>query len=404
MALVGLLFAHHTMVGAAEPFAAIMIAGLSSLERQVRLVRSMGAERIFVVAERMPPLLSAALARLNGEVTVLRDPALLGSSLGDDDRVLVLEEGLLLDDDVAAHFVEQVKSVALAVAVGEPPYPQAERLDANSFWAGIAVYEARFVRAVAADLGDWDLQSTLLRFAAGEGLPRVTFGEGAISVRNDEDAGRAVARLTAAAERPRRSWLSSRLHQRIERAALRWLLPTRANGAMLWAAALAAGVLAIAAFANGWLWAGLLLALLTEPLAGTGETLSAIKLEAARRQPFDRAVALLIEPGWYLGLAIHFMASGSGGAWAVAALIIAFRVAADRQQRLLGALAGVPAVPSDRREQRLELFGAAPDTMPWLLLPFAIVGTWQAGFVALAAYAVATFFLSQSSAFRRLAG
>jgi len=404
MALVALLFAHHTTVGATEPFAALHVAGMSAIERQARLVRDLGAERVVVFAERMPPGLAAALSQVGTDATTVRDAAQLSRSIDDGDRVLVVEEGLLPDLEAVEALVEAARPTALAVSVGEPPYPQAERLDAASFWAGIAVYGGSLVRAVAADLGEWDLQSTLLRSAIGESIPRVLLDDPAAlqTVRDDRDAERVAARLIAATARPRWGWPSRYLYPMIERVALPALLTTRATGVLFTTMAFAAAVLAIPAFATGWLWSGLLLAIATEPLAGVGDRLAQLKLERSLREPLDRAVEAFIEPAWYAGLALALGARGAPGAWALAATAVAFRFAARRERGFYELFVGEPLDPSDGRERRLWTLAAAPETLLWLLVLFALMGSWTAGLVAIAASSAATFFLFQATVFRRL--
>ena len=62
--------------------------------------------------------------------------------------------------------------------------------DADSRWAGLARVEAGLVGATAAMIGDWDLQSTLLRRAVQAGAARSRFdrrGRGAVPRRRRRD-------------------------------------------------------------------------------------------------------------------------------------------------------------------------------------------------------------------------
>lgn len=404
MALVALLFAHHAASGSAEPRAAIDIGGLSVLERQALLARRVGAERLLVIAERMPPGLAAALTRLRDLVEVVRDPASLATRIGDNDRVLTIEEGLIPDLATVAALIA-TRSASLAVKPGEPPYPGAERLDSRSFWAGVALYDGRLVRAVAADLGEWDLQSTLLRSAAGEGIGQVETSDG------DKAAWRFVAdplgalpaelRLAEDAAPTPRSWPARYLYWPIERLAVRAALPTRLTGQWLTFGAAALGVLAGLSFAVGWLVVGLILAIVAPVAAGVGAWLGRVRLEAPQDW-LDPAFDYAIEPLWSLGLAYHLAGAGLGvGAWALAAAVIAFRIAGLREQRLLARLDPTPSEPGGR--PWLDLLGAGRETLPWALLPFALVGAWGLGLAALAAYAGASFFALQSRLFARVA-
>lgn len=403
MALVALLFAHHAASGSAEPRAAIDVGGLSVLERQALLVRRLGAERLLVIAERMPPGLAAALTRLRDVVEVVRDPASLATRIGDNDRVLTIEEGLIPDEAMVAALVD-ARSAALTVKPGEPPYPGAERLDSRSFWAGVALYDGRLVRAVAADLGEWDLQSTLLRSAAGEGIAQVEASDG------DAAAWRFVADPLAAlpaeqqlaedaASKPH-SWPSRYLYWPIQRLAVRAALPTRLTGQWLTIGAATLGVLAGLSFAGGWLAVGLALAIVAPVVAGIGAWLGRVRLEAPQDW-VDPAFDYAIEPLWSLGLAYHLAGAGLGvGAWALAAAVIAFRIAGLREQRLLARLDADAPEPGGR--PWLDLLAAGRETLPWALLPFGLAGAWGLGLAALAAYAGASFFALQSRLFARV--
>lgn len=409
MALVALLFAHHVASGGAEPLAATEVAGLSVLERQALLARRLGAERVFVIAERMPPGLAAALLRVRDLVEVVRDPAVLGRDLTEDDRVLTLEEGLVVDPDAAAALLEDAPGTLLAVNAGEPPYPTAERLDSNSFWAGLAIYDGRLVRSVAADLGEWDLQSTLLRAATGEGVPQVeVFAPTSPAVwrlADTDEAATAIGEaLLGGGREPRWSWPARFLHAPAERWLLGWALPTRISGPALVAAGIGLGAIAAVAFALGWLWPGLALALLAPPVADTGLWLARARLAPAPAW-LDPAFDYGIEPAWYLGLAAFLAGTSLGvGAWVLAAAIIAFRLAADAQRRFFRRFRDEPLEATGVAETRLARASAARETVPWALLPFAAAGAWDVGFIVLGLYAAASFFGWQARLFARLQG
>lgn len=400
MALVALLFAHHAAAGAAEPRAAMTVAGLPVLERQVMLVKAVGAARIFVMAERMPPGLAAALSRVRDLVEVVRDPASLAASIADGDRVLTLEEGLITGETLVRTLVD-IGAPVLAVSHGDPPYDGAERLDSNSFWTGLAVYDGRLVRTVVTDLGEWDLQSTLLRSAVGEGAQRLDMlGAGG------PDALLAVADMTRIAatderlinegEPPRRGWPSRYLYRPLERFALRSVLPTRVDGRSLVIASAAAGAAAALAFASGWPAAGLLIAVVAPLLATTGAWLGKVRLEVPATW-IDPAFDHAIEPAWYLGLAAWLARTESGlGAWALAGALIGFRQAMLRQQHFMRTI-------SIEEDGQLRRWLAGRDTLIWALVPFALFGAWAAGLAALAIYAAASFFLLQSRLFASIA-
>src|SRR6185437_3337185 len=52
---------------------------------------------------------------------------------------------------------------AIVTVPDDEEHQQFERIDAASRWSGVALADAQTLGATAAMLGDWDLQSTLLR-------------------------------------------------------------------------------------------------------------------------------------------------------------------------------------------------------------------------------------------------
>ena len=403
MALLALLFAHHVASGSAEPLAAIEVAGLSVLERQVVLARRLGAERIIVVAERMPPGLAAALAHIGDSVIVVRDAAAIAAQIGTGDLVLTLQEGLVADEIPATALLGEAASPLLAVTPSEPAYASAERLDSESFWAGFAIYDAAMVQGVAADIGEWDLQSTLLRAAAAAGSLRVELHVEPAAWRFVGEAGSASA-ITAqlmAESRPRRfGWPSRYLFALIEPRLVEALLPTRLTGRMLAVAGVLAGLAAALLFATGWLWAALVLAVLAPQISDAGAQLARLRLEPPEDW-FDSTYDFFVEPTWYLALAAWLADQGYGfGAWAMAAAAIAFRFAMIRQSDFYRRLHGREL---EAAEPRWAALAAGRDTVPWLLILAGIAGLWLAGLGAVAIYAAGSFFILQTRLFARLA-
>ncbi|MFC3713901.1 hypothetical protein ACFOMD_15095 [Sphingoaurantiacus capsulatus] len=401
MALVALLFAHHGAPGG-EPLAAIDVAGLTVLERQVVLSRRLGAEKIFVIAERMPPGLAAALDRVGDSVKILRDPALLGEAVADDDLVLSLQEGLVAEVAPATALLGEAPAPLLAVTEGEPAYQAAERLDSLSFWAGFAVYPAEQVKEVAADIGEWDLQSTLLRTAASSDSPRLTLHVEPAEWRFVGEAASATALSDQllSETRPRRfGWPSRFLFAGLEPRLVRLMLPTRLTGRMVTAGAVTLGLLGVLLFAFGWPGPALLLAILSPQLADAGVQLARLRLEPTEKwiEPaFDHA----IEPGWYLALGAHLSTLGWSAAWPLAIGVVAARVAMNQQSRFYRRLKDDDL---EAAEPGWSAVAAGRDTLPWLLLPFALLVMWKAGLIAIAIYAASSFFVLQARLFSRLA-
>lgn len=403
MPLVALLFAHHLAPGSNEPLAALGVAGLAVIERQVTLARRLGAKRILVIAERMPPGLAAALVRIGGLVTVLRSAAAIADEIGGGDLVLTFQEGLMVDPDVAAMLVGEEAGALLAVTAGEAAYGAAERLDSQSFWAGFAIYEGDMVKRVAADIGEWDLQSTLLRAAAVGGAPRVELRIEPRAWRFAGDSGAAAAistQLVTESRRRRFGWPSRFLFGPLHPRVIDGLLPTRLTGRMLTAGGVGAGILASLLFATGWLWPAAIIALLAPQLCDVGSQLARLRLEPEEGW-FDRIYDWFVEPSWYLALALWLAGQGQGEvAWVTAASAILFRLAMVRQSSFYRRMKGSEL---EAEEPRVAAFAAGRDSAPWLILVAGVAGLWIAGLGAIAVHAAISFFALQARLFARLA-
>lgn len=403
MSLQALLFAHHMAPGSGEPLAAIDVAGLSVLERQVVLARRLGAERIFVLAERMPPALAAALHHIGASVHVVRSASAVANDIADDDLVLTIQEGLIAEETPATALIGETAAPLVAISIAEPIYGGAERLDSDSFWAGFAIYRGSMVRQVAADIGEWDLQSTLLRTAAGSGAPRVELHVDATAWRFVGEA-RGASALSAQLireTRPRRfGWPSRFLFALVEPRVVAALLPTRVTGRLLTLAGVLLGLLASLLFATGWPWPALLFAILAPQVSDVGGQLAQLRLEPAADWA-DPIFDWFVEPTWYLALAAWLADQGYGfGTWSLAATAIGFRFAMNRQAAFYRRL---KAVDFEVDEPRLAALAAGRDTIPWLLILAGLGSLWLAGLGAIALFAGASFFLLQTRLFARLA-
>ena len=270
MQTIGLLFLP-------EPAPApLLVGGISVVDRQARLLRRAGAERLLAV-DVVP------LTVLPAGVEAVATAALPGL-IGRDDRVVVLAAGLVADERCLAA-VLAVPAPALLVADGTAvPLRGVERLDALSFAAGVMVLPGMMVREVAATLGDWDLGSTLIRAAAtNKATTRIDIA--AIPLYALGPAARCAADLGVADERSRGDDRNRR-GDGLGAEGLSRLAGAVYPPADRKCAGAAAGAdsgdaqhgdavhrgrrrcAGIVAFAMGWLWTGLILALITGPLDG----------------------------------------------------------------------------------------------------------------------------------------
>lgn len=421
MALVALLYAHHISAGGDEPLAALTVTGIASVHRQIRQCRRAGASRVIVMVERMTPRLAASLERARNEdagVEVVHGAAGVVSVISETDDVLSVDEGLVADERAYAAVVAAPGAAVIAVwTEGEARPIAAERIASDCFFAGIARFKGRLVREVAGRLGDWDMQATLLRAALGEAtFTRVevksipTYCESRRRVvplqwaRAVDVASAAAASGEAllASQKGVLDWPARFIHPRIENALTRLVLPTSLTPNMISFGAFLIGIVALVCFALGEMWPGLLLALAIGPLDGVDGKLARTSVDFSRWGDLEHVADKVVEYGWFAALAYHFHVSGHDGAWPIGVLIILFALAEAVQGEFFRRFTGMQIDDSGTFERRFRLIAGRRNTFFWALVPFGIADAWFAGFVMIAVYSAATFFVMQVSFCRRL--
>ena len=380
--------------------APLTVVGRPVLDRQVRQARHAGATRVLVLGE---PL---------GFGEAVPGPVAAAALIADEDLVLVLAPGLVADERIVAAVI------AAAPALATWPERGVERIDAAAMSAGIAVYPGALVRQVAATLGEWDLQSTLLRAALAEpGIARIDLAAlplYAPARRREvpltwlvpetvEAAAQATTTVIKAAQKGILDWPARFLHPPIEDGLVRLLGPTPITPNMVTIFVAVLSLVAGVAFAYGWLWTGLVLALISGPLDGVDGKLARARIEFSKWGDLEHVLDKIAEYGWYLALAGHFAVTQGHAPWLVAALIILFALAEALGGEFFRRFSGAQLDDAGSFERRFRLVSGRRNTFFWTLVPFAAFGAWYAGFVMIAVYAVATFFVMQWRLFVRLA-
>ena len=143
------------------------------IEYQARCVAAAGAAPIVVLVERVPPALHEAIERLRADglsVIPVSDGNEAASRFEAGSLILLVGDGVAAPAELLAQLAEEPEP-AVATVPDDEPHEGYERIDATSRWAGVALVDGRTLGATAAMLGDWDLQSTLLRRALQDGRP-----------------------------------------------------------------------------------------------------------------------------------------------------------------------------------------------------------------------------------------
>ena len=162
--------------------ALLPLAGRTLLEYQSRCLAAAGAAPLIVLVERIPPALNEAFERLRGEgisVVAVSEGDEAASRFEAGSQLLLLADGIVPDMEDLARLLDEGDSAILTVPDDEA-HIGFERIDSAHRWAGVARVDAAMLGATAAMLGDWDLQSTLLRrtVQAGARLLPSSPGEG----------------------------------------------------------------------------------------------------------------------------------------------------------------------------------------------------------------------------------
>ena len=369
--------------------ALLPLAGHTLFEYQARCAAAAGAAPIVVLVERMPPALNAAIERLRAEqvvVTAVSDGAEAASRFEAGSEVLLIADGVAADMTDLARVADAEGSLILTVADDEA-HAGFERIDSERRWAGVARIDSNLLGATAAMLGDWDLQSTLLRRAIQAGVPlaAAATGAGAGPLLAEDEASLAGfdRRLLVASRGARDDWVARYLLPVVEEIATERLMETKVSPQ--WLAGAVVGLTGVAAFAftRGWLWPGLAMLLVSLPLDLVARRLAILRLRPmptnslSLRLIWPAAGVALIALGWFV--ARHD--GGSWGAFFAAVTAIAFAEAG-----------------------RIERGGLRLGFGPWLFsrraaiviaLPFAALGAWTPYLALLAVYAAGSFLLVQ---------
>lgn len=368
--------------------ALLPLAGQTLIEYQARCLAAAGLAPITVVVERIPPALNEAFDRLRLDginLIAVSDGVEASTRFEAGALILLLGDGIVPPPDLIADLVHEAEPAVLTVR-DDADHQSFERIDAEARWAGLAIVDSRLLASTAAMLGDWDLQSTLLRRAVQEGASRIPVsaesGEALMVERADQLADFERAMITAS-RGGRRDFASRYLFPILEDFATERLLeaPIRA-GLLVWVA-LGLTLAGAFAFLQGWPIVALVLLLLSTPLDLIASRIATLRLRPlpstmlSRRLLWPAAGFALVALGWW--------ASRNGGGWGsvVAALSAAAFAEAARHEAPPSPLSG-----------EIWLFSRRNAIVA--ALPFALFGAWNAYLGFLALYAALSFFLLQN--------
>jgi hypothetical protein len=363
------------------------LAGRTLIEYQVRCSVAAGAAPVVVVVERVPQGLQDAFERLRLDgigVFPVSDV---------NDAVSRFEAGsliLLIGDGIAAPVglvteLAQEPEPAVATVPDDEEHEVFERIDGATRWAGVAVVDAPLLGSTAAMLGDWDLQSTLLRRAVQEGARRVPasdIGGEPLLVESADQLADFQRHLVHSSRGPRDDWVSRYLLPPVEDFATEQLMETAVRPTWLIFAALALTIGGAICFTRGWLGAGLVLLLLSTPLDLVAARLATLRLRPFAQRTWSR-LALWPAGGLaLLAIGLWEMRHGTGwGSFVTAAAACGFAEAMRIEKTTMPAGG--------------DLWLLSRRNAIFLAVPFALGGVWTAYLLAVLLYAALSFFIVQ---------
>lgn len=367
--------------------ALLPLAGRTLLEYQVRCAAAAGAAPIVVVVERVPQALQDAFERLRLDgigVFAVSEINEAVSRFEAGSMILLVGDGIAPPAELVAALAAEPEP-AVGTVPDDEQHESFERIDSESRWAGVAVVDAHLLGSTAAMLGDWDLQSTLLRRTIQEGARRVPVvdsgGEPLLAESADQLSG-FQRHLVQASRGGRSDWASRFLLPPLEDLATEQLMETPVRPAWLIWAALALTLGGAVCFTRGWLGAGLVLLLLSTPLDLIAARLAALRLKPLPVNMLSR-LALWPAAGVAL-LAIGLWETRHGTGW--------------------GSLVTAAAACAFAEAARIEKATMPPGGEIWLFsrrnaifltIPFALGRVWTAYLLAVLAYAALSFFIVQ---------
>ena len=367
--------------------ALLPLAGRTLIEYQVRCAFASGAGPIVVVVERVPQALQDAFERLRLDgigVFPVSDVNEAVSRFEAGSMILLIGDGIAPPVKSVTAIAEELEPAVITVPDDEL-HEAYERIDAQSRWAGVALVDAHLLGSTAAMLGDWDLQSTLLRRSIQEGARRIAIAKDAgepLLVERADQLADFQRNLVRASRGERDDWASRYLLPLVEDFATEQLMETPVRPSWLVWAAVGLTIGAAICFTRGWLGAGLVLLTISAPLDLIGARLATLRLRPFSVRMWSR-LALWPAAGIAL-LAIGLWEMRHGTGW--------------------GALVTAAAACAFAEAGRIEKSAMPPGGDQWLFsrrnsiflaVPFAVAGEWTAYLVAMLVYAALSFFIVQ---------
>jgi hypothetical protein len=368
--------------------ALLPLAGRTLLEYQARCAAAAGAAPIVVMVERVPQALQDALERMRLDGLAIVAISALEEAITRFEAgslILLIGDGIAPPAQLIADLAEEPEA-AVATLPDDELHEAFERIDGQSRWAGVALIDAKILGSTAAMIGDWDLQSTLLRRTLQEGARRIPVAAGGgepLLVERPEQLEAFQRTLVAASRGARGDWASRFILPLVEEFATEQLMETAVRPSWLIWTALGLTLGGALCFLWGWPIAGIVLLLLSTPLDLVAARLASLRLRPLPVRMWSRfalwpaAGLALAALGWW----DMRLGGGEWGALLAAVIAVAFAEAARIEK--------APMPPGG------ELWLFSRRNAIFAAIPFVPFGAWTAYLLGLLAYAAISFFIVQ---------
>jgi CTP:molybdopterin cytidylyltransferase MocA len=363
------------------------LAGGTLLEYQVRCAAAAKAAPIIVVVERVPQALQDAFERLRLDglgVVAISDVNEAVSRFEAGSMILMIGDGIAPPVDLVMRLADEPET-AVATLPDDEQHQSFERIDAGSRWAGLALVDSRLLGSTAAILGDWDLQSTLLRRSLQDGARRLPVADESgepLLVDRPEQLAEFQRNLVQGSRTGRDDGASRYLLPPLEDFATERLMGTPVRPLWLIWTALALTIGGAVCFTRGWLGAGLILLFASTPLDLVAARLARLRLKPLSARLYSRLALWPAAGAAVLAIGLWEARHGTGwGALVTAIAACAFGEAARIEKS---------SMPSGG-----DLWLLSRRNAIFLAVPFALGGVWTAYLLVLLGYAALSFFIVQ---------
>lgn len=411
-----------------KPRAMLNVGGLTLLERQLRQLKDAGVERVRVVTRDYPEFLFNAVGKFRkvpGDVSVIDGNMPTDAELMADegDSVLVIEDGVLIDDRIIKSILAAGEGGSAAIALfppravtfGQGAGSRISLEGEDRLFASAAAIPWDVFRSVMAVALPHEPLQTLLEDAMAGGLSGTDVEFVDISEFETYEANRRREvpilwrPVTVAAECARATrvllnmaqkgvldWPARWIHPPFEDLCVVALLRTFVTPNMITVLTGIMGGGIAYLFATGQMGIALAGALAVGVLDGVDGKLARVKRLTSKVGEMEHLVDKVVEYAWYVAIAYYLSGvTGDGAPWVLSLVIIGFAWAEVVQGELFRRLTLKQLDDAGAFERRFRIIGARRNTIVWIWIPFALTEQWAIGFWLAAVYTMATFFVAQ---------